>query len=242
MFEPLNALERALVAAATDPAARPAFTRALLESQLFISPAGEPLTDGQLGEFVVSYLPEGEAACVFTAVDRVTEVVGEGARAQGWPGRVLLEQLRTKPVHINPNLEFGVIYSVSDIAEILDGVRHETVAAGTQMLLSHPAERPEALIKALTSALGALGVVKGAWMLQAHRAGEASPSWLLGVDHQGDWATINRAIVGVVAQIDLGGRILEATSLDDSGLSRELRDGIPVVLPKRRKLFGFLKG
>ena len=53
---------------------------------------------------------------------------------------------------------------------------------------------------------------------------------------------IQRAIASVVAQTDLGGRTLEVMSLDRSDLSRDLRRGIPVVAPRRRGLFDFLKG
>lgn len=46
MFEPVNALERLLIAAATDPDARDAFIQAFLTSEVFISPAGDPPADG----------------------------------------------------------------------------------------------------------------------------------------------------------------------------------------------------
>src|SRR4051794_11923246 len=115
MFEPLNALERALMAAATDPAARQAFTRALLESDLFISPAGEPPADGGIDQLAISRLEQGETPCVFTARERLAEVLGPDAAVRGMPGRELLPQLRVRGAHINPNLDYGVVYSPADI-------------------------------------------------------------------------------------------------------------------------------
>jgi hypothetical protein len=242
MFEPLNALERALMAAATDPSARAAFTQALLQSELYISPAGDQPADGGIGQLVISHLEQGDTPCVFTAPERIAAAVGAGAAVRGMPGRALFEELRIRGVHINPNCDFGVVYSPADVAEILDGVRQEVVAKDEKILLGHPAERPEALIKALSARLATLQGVKGAWILLAHRASEPEPSWLVGVDHDGDWEAISRAIGEVVAVTDLGGKTLSATPLQRNSLAASLRGGIPIVAPKKRGLFDFLKG
>jgi len=249
MFEPLNALERALMAAATDPGARPAFTQRLLESTLYISPAGELGPDGNGGSLVVVHLKDGagDAADVFTAAERVQEVVGADARVLARPGRELLEQLSGRPVQLNPNLAYGVVWSAADIDAILGRPHSEVVAKDEKILLGHPAERPEALIQALAQALGVRPEVKGAWLLLAHRASEPEPTWLLGVDHDGDWEPISRVIGEVVSHTDLGGKTISATPLNDNTLGPRLRGGIPVVAPratarKKRGLFDFLKG
>lgn len=232
MFEPLNTLERLLIAAATDPGARAAFIQAFLESEVYLSPAAEPPTDGSLGEFVVSYLESGEqAAALFTARERLAEVVGPDARVWAWNGRAVFEALRGKAIHLNPNLTPQVIWSAADIAEILDGRSTVQVPAGAQMLLSHPAVKPDALIAALKSALGSLSAVKGAWMLQADRG--AQRSWLLGVRHSGPWSDIDHAITGALTAAGPMDRPLQAMPITNDTLSRELRRGIPIVEPKK---------
>jgi hypothetical protein len=244
MFEPLNALERSLIAAASDPSAQAAFIQTLLDTELYCSPAGDVQPDGPIGPMVVVYLEPGrvQAAALFTAPERLHEIVGAGARCLGRNGRALLEELGAAPIQVNPNLVPSVIWSVDDIAQILGRSRVLQVPAGTQMMLSHPKQTPTALIAALASGLGALGAVKGAWLLQAQRAGQAEPSWLLGVDHAGSWSLVDAAITRAIAGIDLAGRTLEATPITLSPLSRDLRGGIPVVAPKKRGLFAFLKG
>jgi hypothetical protein len=252
MFEPLNALEQALMAAATDPDARRAFTQALLESELFISPAGEPPADGGIDQLAISRLEQGETPCVFTARERVAEVLGTDAPVRGMVGRELLPQLRVRGAHINPNLDYGVVYSPADITEILGGVTTEIITKSEEVLLGHPAQKPEALIKALGAALGGRPDVKGAWLLLSHRASEPKPSWLIGVDCAGPWEPISAAIGAVGAVTDLAGNTLSAIALKDDGLARTLRGGIPIVAaraaaspngpPKKRGLFDFLKG
>ncbi len=242
MFEPLNALEHALMAAAKDPTARRDFTDRLLEAHVYISPAGDPSANHGRGQVVVSHRPEGDRPCIFTARERLAQVVGENAAVRGGPGREFLETFRDQGAHINPNLDFGVVYSPADVAEILDGVRHEVVAKSEPILLAHPAERPEALIRALSAALGARREVKGAWLLLAHRTSEPDQSWIVGVDHEGPWEPISKTIGEVVAHTDLRGRVLNATPLQDNSFGRSLRAGIPIVAPKKRGLFDFLKG
>jgi hypothetical protein len=245
VFEPLNALERKLIAATTDPSARAAFTQAMLDADLYCSPAGEVAPGAQIGPMVVVYLEPGrvQASALFTAPERLREVVGQDARILARSGRALLEELGDHPIQLNPNLAPSVIWSVEDIAQILGtSSRPVAVPAGTQMLLTHPAIKPDALISALASGLGALGAVKGAWLLQAQRSGQPEPSWLLGVEHGGSWNIIDAAITRAIAGVDLGGRTLEATPITMSPLSRDLRGGIPIVAPKRRGFFDFLKG
>ena len=243
MFEPLNALERALMAAAKDPASRRAFTDKLLESEVYISPAGDPSANNGRGEVIVSHRPEGDRPCIFTARERVTAVVGPAAAVRGAPGRELLEVFRQQGAHINPNLEYGVVFSPADVAEILDGVSHEVIAKDEPILLAHPAERPEMLIRALGAALGARREGKGAWLLLSHRASQPDQSWIVGVDHDGPWEPISQTIGEVVAHTDLRGLALSATPLQDNDFGRSLRGGIPLIAaPKKRGLFDFLKG
>lgn len=245
MFEPLNALEQQLMSAARDPAERPRFQQMLLEHTLYISPAG---ADGSDDQVVVSHQPQGDLTCVFTAAERVTQVVGPTARVKGAPGREVLERVRRQGAHLNPNLEYGVVFSPRDLDAILDGVSQEVVAKDEPLLLAHPAEPPTALIAALGAELSRMTQVKGAWLMLAHRASDPSQSWMVGVDASGPWDPVSQAIGRVTAVADLGGRALFATPLQDDSLARTLRGGIPIIAAaanaapaKKRGLFDFLK-
>ena len=241
MFEPLNALERMLIAAATEPSARTAFIQAMLETDLYCSPAGDVAQGAPIGPMVVAYLEDGQqAAALFTAPERLREVVGADARILARIGRALLEELGANPIQLNPNLVPSVIWSAEDIDEILAGPGPVHVPAGTEILLSHPAQTPTALIAALKSRLSSLGAVKGAWLLQADRG--AGPYWLVGVDLSGPWEPIGSALNEALQTVDLAGRVVEATPLTQSSLADALRGGIPIVAPKKRGLFDFLKG
>jgi SseB protein C-terminal domain len=97
------------------------------------------------------------------------------------------------------------------------------------------------LIAALGRELGAVKGMRGAWLTLAHRAGEAEQSWMLGVDHDGDWNDVRAAIGRAVAGGVLQGRMLDATPLVGSSLASTLRTGIPITSAKRgffSKLFG----
>ncbi|MFO1012876.1 MAG: enhanced serine sensitivity protein SseB C-terminal domain-containing protein [Caulobacteraceae bacterium] len=230
MFEPINALERLLVAAATDAKARPAFVGAFLQSEVFLSPAGDPPSEDELGPIVVANLANGEtAAAVFTARERLFEVVGPDARVAALTGRELLEQARGEAVQVNPGLSPSVVWSPDDIEQILGP--GDDVAVGTQILLSHPMQQPTELIGRLRSGLTPLAQIKAAWILQAHRSDQADPMWLLGVEHSGDWAEVDQAIASSIRGLK-GEKPLQALSLTGDGLSQQLRRGIPVVAPK----------
>ena len=244
MFEPINPLERKLIAATTDPSARAAFIEAMLESPLYCSPVGDVADGAAIGPMVISYQEPGHvlASALFTAPERLRAVVGEDANLLARRGRDLLDELGDHPIHLNPNLAPSVVWSVDDIAQILGQSRRVDVPAGTQTLLTHPAVRPQALIDALARGLGAVISIKGAWLMQAQRTGQPEPSWLLGVEHRGSWTAVDKAITQAIAGVDLGGRNLEAVAITLSPLSRDLRGGIPIVAPKRRGLFSFLRG
>jgi hypothetical protein len=101
-----------------------------------------------------------------------------------------------------------------------------------QMLLAHPAERPDALIAALAREFSALDNVSGAFLLLAMRSGQAGQNWLLGVEHTGSWDTVRAAIGRAVEGGVLQDRLLHAMPLDGETLSMTLRDGIAIPVKK----------
>jgi hypothetical protein len=65
--------------------------------------------------------------------------------------------------------------------------------------------------------------------MQAMRAGQSEPSWMLGVDNLGSWQDVQAAISHALAGGGLLDRTLDAMPLDNSPISLNLRAGIPVV-------------
>jgi len=239
MFQPVNALEHALVAA--DPEARPAFSRAFLEGAVLVG-LHDPVGAVAPENLVCVKGPDGAvAAVVLTSAERAAAIFDGTIALVEASGRAVLESRRGSAVVVNPNCDYGVAWSAADIDALLDGVTTEIVRGDTSILLGHPKERPDALIAALARELGALEGVKGAWLLLAHRADKREPSFLLGVDHAGDWAPVSAAIGRAVTPDVLGGRYLDAIPLESSPLSRDLRGGIPIIAPKRRGLLSFFR-
>jgi 2-keto-3-deoxy-L-rhamnonate aldolase RhmA len=101
------------------------------------------------------------------------------------------------------------------------------------VLLGHPTDKPQALIDALSRELSAIAGVNGAWLMLAMRAGQADQSWMLGIEHTGDWNAIRAAIGRAVASNVLAGRMLDAVPMNDSPFAETLRTGIPVIAAKR---------
>lgn len=249
MLKAENDIERALMRAAAEPAARPAFERALLDAELFVVliPEG-PIVPGADGKVTI---PEGTRLTLATATRGDTTLIPvftAPSRARAWftdehviapdKARDLFERYRGTAFVLNAGSDYCVEYSAADVEVLLAGgsdagPRTVVTDEPVQVLLAHPRERPTALIAALAQELGKLGSVHGAWLMLAARAGEPEQGWMLGVDQSGDWSDVRAALGRALAGDVLQGRTLDAMPLDGSQFSSTLRTGIPVVTPKR---------
>jgi hypothetical protein len=254
MFEPENDIERMLLRASAEPAARPGFARALMDAEIFLVLISE---DGQIvtGPDGKAVIPEGTRltlASVERGEEKLLPLFTAPSRAHSWfkgdhivaPERTrdLFSRFLDAPYALNPGSDHGRDFTPGEVQRMLAGLFDEgpqtrITAAPEKVLLVHPGEIPEALIAALRSELGAIKSVRGAWLMLAMRAGQPERSWKLGVDHDGSWDDIRSAIGRAVAGDVLKGRILDAMPLDDGSLSSTLRTGIPVIAVNR----GFLK-
>jgi hypothetical protein len=250
MFEAENDIERALMRASAEPAARQDFVRALLDAEVFVVliPEGGPLVPGPDGQATI---PEGTQLVLATArrgEETLLPFFTAPSRARAWfdgehivaPDRTrdLFERYRDIAFVLNPGSDYGVEYSVEDVGRLLAGdfgdePRTVVVDKPVEVLLAHPRERPAALIAALARELGALPAVRGAFLMLAHRAGDPEQGWMLGVEQTGDWAEVRAALGRALAGDVLQGRTLDSLPLDASSLSSTLRTGIPVVDPNR---------
>jgi hypothetical protein len=259
MFEPENEIERMLVLAAKDPAARPAFARALMEADVYLVfvAEGGPLAAGPDGKVTI---PEG------TRLIQPNATRGEGtfipffsARSRALPwfqgdhivmpdkARHLFARHPDTSFILNPASDYGKEFLPDEIKRHLGGdfeeyPRTEVIRNPQQILLAHPKERPLDLLAALSRELGAVKSVRAAYLMYAVREGTTDPSWMLGVDHggaqEGSWDDVRAAIGRAVAGNVLNGQILDAVSLDRTSLASTLRTGIPVIAARRS---GFLQ-
>jgi hypothetical protein len=243
MFEPSNEIERLLVAATKNEAERPAFSKAVLEAELYVSPISAPDENGRV-EGVRSWkLKDGTvAAAIFTAPERAEAAFGPGILHLGNKGRAFLEWLRPGPVVLNPGQDYGVVWDVRALATLLDGVATRVVEKQTQVLLAHPKQKPDELIARLNQALGSDPAVTEAYLLMM-QGGGAPPdgAWLVGVRSRSDWPSVQALIKQAVNGYQFE-KPLDVVNLDDSSLAATLKTGIPILAPRKsRNLFNFFR-
>jgi hypothetical protein len=248
MFEPENEIERLLVRAASDPFARAAFTRALMDAQIFLVlvPDG-PVQQQPDGSVKV---PEGTKLSLPSASRGEVKLLPfftSPSRARAWfKGEYIVVPDKTRDLFIryssalfvlNPASDYGKEFTPDEVRRLLsgqfdEGPDTEIIQKAEQVLLSHPADVPKKLVAALGRELGALKSVRGAWLMQAMRGNQKEPSWMLGVDNMGNWQDVQAAIGRALAGGQLLDRELDAMPLDHSPISINLRTGIPVVAAK----------
>lgn len=248
MFEPENDIERMLMRASAEPAERPAFARALMDSQIFVvlvPDADHPVVHGPDGKTVVA---EGTTLSLPSAMrgdEKLIPFFTAPSRARNWfkgdhivsPDltRDLFGRYPGAPFVLNPGSDYGKDYTPGEVARMLAGEFDQrapqtiTTQAPEQILLAHPKEIPTDLIEALTRELAAVKSVHGAWLMLAVHAGQTEQSWMLGVDHEGSWHVVRDAIGRAIVGDILGGRLLDALPLEGSALAGTLRTGIPVT-------------
>lgn len=246
MFEPENDIERLLVRASAEPAARPDFARALMDAQivLVLVPDG-PITSGPDGNAVI---PEGTKMTLPSAVrgeQKLIPFFTARSRAQAWyredhvavPERVrdLFARYPGAPFVLNPGSDYGKDFTPGEVARLLAGEfemaapQTVTTTAPEQIMLVQPKEIPAALIEALAREFAGLKALRGAWLMLAQRSGQSEQSWMLGVDYPGPWLEVRDAISRALVGDILGGRMLDAMPLDGSPIAVTLRTGIPVT-------------
>jgi hypothetical protein len=254
MFEPENDIERLLMRASTQPSERPAFARAMVDSEVFVVlvPESGSIVPGPDGH---ATLPQGARLLLPSATrgeEQLIPFFTARSRVHAWykgdhivapeKTRDLFGRYSDKPFVLNPGSDYGKDYTPPEVQRMLagqfdDGPQTTVTQAAEQILLAHPKEIPTALIEALAREFEPVKSVRGAWLMLAMRAGQSEQSWMLGVDHKGAWQEVRDAIGHAVAGNILEGRLLDAMPLDAGELSVTLRSGIPITAAKR----GFLQ-
>lgn len=179
-FHPVNDIERLLAAAATDPAARPAFYRGLTEHELFVIKEGElpereeRVTAEQSLSFQIRLIDvNGKPhAPIFTSVGRISAVVPNQVGFIAMNGRAALEMLRGKDLVLNPGTEYGKLFTPQEVESVLDGsifrAGQETlVAGGQEIIVGQPADYPHHIADALGRFFARCPEVRTAYLAHA---------------------------------------------------------------------------
>jgi hypothetical protein len=190
-FTPENPLEAALVSAASDPAARPAFYRALLDAQLFFLTPPGPRPDerstrppGSKLSLVQWKGPEGDYIPLFTSRARLDQIASQIGGAYGFvalSGKAAFGLLAQRPMGamLNPGLRYGKELSPSEIARLatgkLAGAEPTVLEQDTEVMLGQPATPPTALMEALSRLFARHPAVAAAHLAQIYDPSSADP-------------------------------------------------------------------
>lgn len=212
-FEPENALERALMQAATDPAYRPQFYKDLLSSDLLIIQHGPPPPAS--GEVVLQADTTLEIqnmeidgrphVPVFSSLPRLQAVLTGEAGYLAINALDLFEIVRGSEVVLNPGSEYGKVFTREEIESLVDGSifkpseRYVTERA-TQVTIGQPANLPVELIEALNRLFSGIEEVQAAYLAHFFNPErDERPHTLIGLEVSGEWDRI-AAEAGMVAE------------------------------------------
>ena len=175
-FEPENVLEQLLLLAATDENARPAFYQALLQEEILMILA--PSEAIALGEVVLSegqeiqlqILADGKLP-IFTSVPRLTDGGVENGPVSyvRLPGHAFFSMVQGQDCVLNPFSPAGKLLPKDELAALLAGQLTGPLSpAGgdAQVMLSPPAEHPQAVADAISAWAATQPHVEAAYLAQ----------------------------------------------------------------------------
>lgn len=195
MSDTTKTLDELLELAATEPAHRPAFFRALLDASVWV-PGHNPqgAEDQELLGVELEHWEKDDGSDVipfFTSPEALGHAVtGE----QSWvmmPVRTLFEMTLGETLFLNAKLPTGKTFTPSEIRHLLgqqgDALSEHTVLEGqTKLLLSEVAEPPVQLIDSLTILFNTLKTVKRAWLCSIKEGADQPANLLIGLEIDGD--------------------------------------------------------
>lgn len=227
-FAPRNHLERLLVQASSDPAVRPAFLRAFLDSEIFViglvgdAPAveeerylvekGETLKIQHMEHEGRQILP------VFTSPERVA-VYAPDSSYIGMTTRSLLEITGPLEMLMNPGSAYGKHFLADETRGLLDGSMFQpkdtwVAEKDEKFLIGRPARYPDRFVTALQKMFASRREVRRAYLALIHIPSRSeSPNLYLAIETDGDLQSI-AADCGIIATdtLDAG----EVTDIGDT--------------------------
>jgi SseB protein C-terminal domain/SseB protein N-terminal domain len=213
-FVPENDLEKALVRAVTEAAARPEFYRQLLGSDLLILGS----LDGSRLQ-IVSVQGKGTSMHpVFSSLTRLRAYIRDKQDYLELNGRSLFEMTKGATFVLNPNSPYGKELLPGEIEALLDPQAHVakpiTLDKATKVLIGQPSDYPHDLVDALKSEFAKRPDVLAAYLVQiAFEGRDEPPHPMIGVETTGDWNTVS-ALIGRTAAMVNPGMLLDAAPVD----------------------------
>ena len=175
-FEPENVLEQLLLLAATDENARPAFYQALLQEEILmilapmegVEPGEVVLAEGQ--EIQLQVLSDGKLP-IFSSPPRLSEggVDNGPVSYVRIPGHAFFSMVQGQDCVLNPFSPAGKILPKDELAALLNGQLTGPLSpAGgdAQVLLSQPAETPQAVADAVAAWATSQSHIEAAYLAQ----------------------------------------------------------------------------
>ncbi|MBI3464395.1 MAG: enhanced serine sensitivity protein SseB C-terminal domain-containing protein [Planctomycetes bacterium] len=251
-FTPVNELERLLIDAASDPAARPKFYRALPEHELFVITEGrKPEREHQITLTEETPLKlrmielEGKLHIpIFTAVERISAVVDAEVGFVAMKGRDLLNLLRDKDLVMNPGSEYGKLLTQQEVNAIVDGSifspQETPDVGGKRVVLGQPNDYPRHITEALRRFFVQQREVKAAYLGHAFIPDiDKEPHTLIGIEVAGNWRRVVEEAGLVVREVAKAGEVVDFVQVhpgDTDTIGAYLqRETKPFY---KRKLFG----
>lgn len=201
-----SALEIALARAAAEPAARPAFYRLLLESEIFA--IGHTRGDGGKAKLALMQWQKEDGAPYlpfFTSMAALRRESDNEVAAVSMPARDFFELTRGATVVLNPSSNCGKEFTPGEIGALLDTGMTQRVSAfaipqSTQVLLGQPAQPPTRMLASLSALLATQPRVRAAYLCQMHDpARMPEPGLVVGFEGEGDLERVMQDAGTVVA-------------------------------------------
>jgi len=251
---PENPLEEALIAAATEPDARPTFYRLMLESTLFIID-DNPDNKADVGAIMFTVGMDLHVRTIemngvphtpiFSSLARLRSFVDSERRYIAANGRRLLEIIQGSHLVLNPGSPYGKQFLPDETAAMLSGeifrdYRTIEIQKPTSVLLGQPAHYPVHLTTALTACFRELPAVRAAYLAHCSFPDSTDPAHtMIGVDARGDWPPIIEAITQSLRQVRHDKEMVDILRIDDSDGSEVSQYMRKETKPfYRRKRFG----
>jgi len=198
-FEPENPLERALVRAMHDAAARPEFYRLLMASNLFVvGEVGRPIPPDGPAELHPDDLlklafveREGRKFHpVFSALSRLRSFTPPDKQHFCVLGRELFVTTAGAQFVLNPGCDFGKELGPDEIAYWLSQLAGQGFAGAAKRTIAVPRKRPAVLFKAL----GVLFVNRQVQSARFVEIRDGGTKLVLAVETDADWRRLRREI------------------------------------------------
>jgi hypothetical protein len=251
-FVPENALEVALVAAMTDPAARPDFYQVLMRSDLFVIDEGPG--DMRAGRHTIQKDKQLRVRNVdvegiphvpiFSSPARIGMVVQSQVHYIGMGAPTLFGIFGGNHLVLNPGFPCSKQFTPAEIGALLDGSlfaprSKEVVQNERQVLLGQPATYPTRLVETLAAFFRRRKEVRAAYLAQwLDPVLGSSAHMLIGIDSKGDFDRLIGEASLVLDQGSKAGDVVDFVRIDNSDISRYMiKETKPFY---RRKVLGLL--